>query len=76
MDTSQHTLHTLFDQLGLPSGQGAIDSFLENHTLDRDTRLDQADFWSAGQAQFIREALEEDSDWSEIVDQLDTLLRG
>ncbi len=76
MDTSQHTLHTLFDQLGLPSDEGAIDGFLEHHTLAPETRLDQADFWSAGQAQFIREALEEDSDWSEIVDQLDTLLRG
>lgn len=76
MDTSQHTLHTLFEQLGLPSDAGAIDSFLENHTLEPETRLEQAGFWSAGQAQFIREALEEDSDWSEIVDQLDTLLRG
>ena len=37
--------------------------------------LDHAACWNAGQAQFIREALDQDSDWSGIVDQLDVRLR-
>lgn len=75
MDTSQHTMQTLFDQLGLASSEIAIEHFVRNNHLDRDIPLDHAAFWSAGQAQFIREALDEDSDWSEIVDQLDAQLR-
>jgi hypothetical protein len=75
MDTSQHTMETLFQQLGLSSNETAIENFIHNNHLGKDIPLDHAAFWSAGQAQFIREALELDSDWSEIVDQLDALLR-
>ncbi len=75
MDTSQHTMKTLFDQLGLASSDVAIEQFIHNNRLRPDIPLDHAAFWSAGQAQFIREALDEDSDWSEIVDQLDAQLR-
>ena len=75
MDTSSHTIQTLFDQLGLPSSEAAIQSFIKNNHLGRDIPLERAAFWSAGQAQFIHEALEEDSDWAEVVDQLDAQLR-
>ena len=75
MDTSQHTMQTLFDQLGLASSETAIENFIQNNRLSADIPLDHAACWSAAQAQFIREALDEDSDWSEIVDQLDAQLR-
>jgi hypothetical protein len=38
--------------------------------------LPQADFWSASQASFLREAVADDSDWCEVVDELDRLLRN
>ena len=75
MDTSSHTLSCLFRQLGLPSSEVAIENFVQNNHLPKEIPLDHAACWNAGQAQFIRESLDEDSDWSEIVDQLDAMLR-
>lgn len=75
MDTSVHTLETLFSQLGLPNNQTAMQAFFANNHLPNNIPLEQAAFWSAGQAQFIRESREEDSDWAEVVDQLDAILR-
>ncbi len=76
MDTNIHTLQALFEQLGLPSQGCAIENFLAQHRLlNSETRLVQADFWSASQRAFLQESLMEDSDWAEVVDQLDTLLR-
>ncbi len=75
MDTSRHTLQNLFEQLGLASSDAAIEAFVANNRLQASIPLAQAAFWSAGQAQFIREAIEEDADWAEIVDQLDAQLR-
>ncbi len=75
MDTSSHTMQTLFQQLGLSSEQAAIENFIFNNHLENNIPLDHAACWSASQAQFIREARDQDSDWSEIVDQLDALLR-
>lgn len=76
MDTNIHTLQTLFEQLGLPSQGCAIEDFLAQHKLlDSETRLVQADFWTTSQRAFLQESLMEDSDWAEVVDQLDALLR-
>jgi hypothetical protein len=75
MDTSEHTIESLFSQLGLSTNHEAIDAFIKNNHLPDDIPLEQAAFWSAGQAQFIHEALELDSDWCEVVDQLDAQLR-
>lgn len=77
MDTNIHTLQALFEQLGLPSQDTAIETFLAQHRLlESETRLVQADFWTASQRAFLQESLMEDSDWAEVVDQLDALLRG
>lgn len=75
MDTSSHTLHTLFQQLGLPTSDVAVEAFIKNNHLARDIPLEKAAFWSAGQAQFLHEAIAEDADWAEVVDQLDAQLR-
>lgn len=77
MDTVPHTLPTLFDQLGLPSIDEAIDRFIDEHApLDACTSLSEATFWTESQKSFLRDAIREDSDWAEVVDQLNTLLRG
>jgi hypothetical protein len=75
MDTSLHNLQGLFAQLGLSSSEAAIEAFIANNRLQDHIPLEKAAFWSAGQAQFIREAIAEDADWAEIVDQLDAQLR-
>ncbi|KUJ83378.1 DUF2789 domain-containing protein [Microbulbifer flavimaris] len=76
MDTStHHNLNDLFAQLGLASEDAAIDEFIARHHLAGDQKLAQAPFWSDGQREFLKEAIQDDSDWCEVVDELDTLLR-
>ena len=76
MDSSNHNMPTLFLQLGLPNRPEDIQSFMDAHKgLAGDIPLSQADFWNPAQAAFLHEAIEEDSDWCEIVDELDNRLR-
>ncbi|MFO8140336.1 MAG: DUF2789 domain-containing protein [Marinobacter sp.] len=76
MDTSNHSLSTLFEQLGLPAGQNDIEAFIARHSpLPSDIALQDAPFWSESQSQFLEEGLEDDSDWAEVIDELDALLR-
>ena len=77
MDMSSHTLSTLFDQLGLPSDEQDIKKFVAKHRTQTGLDpLEGAPFWSPGQAHFLQEALTEDSDWSEVVDELNVLLHS
>lgn len=76
MDVSAHSINTLFQQLGLPSEESEIDSFCTMHRLSHDMKLVEAEFWTEAQVAFLSEALEQDADWVEIVDQLDVRLRG
>jgi hypothetical protein len=76
MDTSIHTMQTLFSQLGLESDEEQINAFIEKYRpLHPNIALSEADFWNETQTTFLAEALAEDSDWCELVDQLDCLLR-
>lgn len=75
MDTSTHNLEALFQQLGLITSEPAMNAFISNNYLPNNIPLEQAAFWSAGQAKFIQESRAEDSDWSDIVDRLDAQLR-
>ena len=76
MDRSSHTLPCLFDQLGLDSSSEGIKMFIAKHKgIPSDIRLANADCWNISQTDFLQEAINEDSDWSEVVDSLDTLLR-
>jgi hypothetical protein len=76
MDTSKHTLTTLFEQLGMPSDQTSIEEFIKQHSpLPAEIALQDASFWSASQSNFLVEGLEEDSDWAEIIDELDAQMR-
>lgn len=76
MDTSQHNLNALFEQLGLPGESAEIKRFIDqNRPLSQTVHLADAPFWTRAQADFIRCAWEEDADWSEAIDELDVQLR-
>ena len=76
MDTSKHSLITLFEQLGLPSGQSEVEHFIARHSpLPSEVAIQDAPFWSESQSHFLEEGLEDDSDWAEVIDELDALLR-
>lgn len=75
MESPYHTLSNLFAQLGLPADELSIRRFINSHTLDQHTLLPEAPFWSRAQADFLRDALYNDSDWSSCIDELDRMLR-
>ena len=76
MENPQHSLPALFKQLGLDDDPTGIDQFIASHSpLKPDLHLADAFFWTAGQAQFLREEILDDADWAEVVDQLNVMLR-
>jgi len=74
MDTSHHDLNSLLSQLGLAGDAAGLNAFLTTHRLEGGMKLVDAPFWSKAQAQFLREALENDSDWVAAADGLAMLL--
>lgn len=75
MESSTHTLNNLFAQLGLPSEDSAIQSFIQTHNhLAGSLALSEAPFWTPTQAAFLREEILKDADWAEVIDQLNTRL--
>ncbi|PHH39452.1 MULTISPECIES: DUF2789 family protein [Pseudomonas] len=74
MELPAYDLKTLFDQLGLPSENGAIDDFIEAHPLDAKTKLIDAEFWTAQQAQLLKEWLRADGEEAVMVDELNVRL--
>ncbi len=75
MDSQFHTMENLFLQLGLDNDSLAIRRFVDIHRLQDNETIENASFWTPAQAAFISECLAEDSDWAEVVDQLNTQLR-
>ncbi|WP_426357726.1 DUF2789 family protein [Pseudocolwellia sp. HL-MZ19] len=76
MKAHNRSLHNLFEQLGLASTKEAMETFITNHApLDSDVALSQAEFWTPYQSAFIKKSKDDDSNWAEIVAQLDILLR-
>jgi len=75
METPIHHLADLFRQLGLPDDPASIDDFIARHRpLPAGTALPDAPFWTPSQAQFLREEIDDDADWAELVDSLGALL--
>ncbi len=68
-------LADLFSQLGLANDEVSIKRFVNQHKLAPGTLLYEADFWNNSQADFLQEAICQDADWAEIIDQLDNMLR-
>ena len=76
MNASIHHFSDLFAQLGLPSDEQSIQQFVSDHSpLPADVELPNAPFWTSTQAAFLGEAIQEDSDWAILVDQLSGALR-
>lgn len=76
MDLSLHNLEGLFSQLGLDSTEQGINDFISTHKgLNANTRLADANFWNQSQSTFLSDEIGLDSDWCEVVDVLNTLLR-
>lgn len=76
MDTSKHTLSTLFEQLGLAADEKSIEDFVTKYSpLPGEIALQDAPFWSESQSHFLEEGLEDDSDWAEVIDELDARMR-
>lgn len=74
MNINSRTLEELFEQLGLSSQQIHIERFIERHQLKPGSFLTDAIYWTREQKAFLIEAKEEDSEWSDVVDQLAKLL--
>lgn len=74
MDITTPTLAILFDELGLASDQQSIDNFVQQHRLQDEVKLVDAEFWTPHQAAFLKEGLRLDDDWAPVVDELNILL--
>lgn len=74
MLNAEPRMTNLFEQLGLDSSEAAIAKFIEDHQLAADVFLTDADFWTDGQRQFLKEKLSSDGSWALIVDQLNESL--
>ena len=65
------SLQVLFAQLGLPSEQAAVSTFLAQHRpLAGDLALPDAPFWTVRERAFLYEAWRVDSIWAGVVDEL------
>jgi hypothetical protein len=77
MDKAIQHFSELFAQLGLPDDAASIADFLTKHSaMAVGMRLPDAPYWTPAQAEFLRESLMQDSDWSGLVDQLSKALQG
>jgi len=76
MDSPFHSFSDLFKQLGLAADDAGIAAFLRAHApLSPHVTLAEAPFWTPSQAQLLKEELQEDADWAEVVDRLSAALR-
>ncbi|ENV31525.1 DUF2789 family protein [Acinetobacter gerneri] len=68
------TLKLLFEQLGLPSEDVQITTFIAQHQLAKNVMLHQADFWTDSQRDFLTSHWQSDDNWSLVIDELSELL--
>jgi hypothetical protein len=76
MQSPNHDLTALFEQLGLPADTASQELFVSQYgPLPEQIGLADAPFWNVAQAALLREQIIADADWAEVVDQLNLLLR-
>lgn len=76
MRHTTHSLPCLFSKLGIDSSRGNIEKFIdENCGLPADIALAEAACWNESQAEFLKYIITNESEWSEVVQHLDMLLR-
>jgi hypothetical protein len=68
MELHPHNLQHLFQQLGLPDSPAEIDIFVKSHQLPKGTTLVEASFWTPSQVDFLKQSLNNDSNWVGAVD--------
>ncbi|MGK9416224.1 DUF2789 domain-containing protein [Pseudomonas cedrina] len=77
MESSMHSLPSLFKQLGLQDDPVSIEKFVTVHSpLKPELKLADAFFWTDSQRAFLREEILDDADWAVVVDELNLMLRG
>lgn len=77
METIEHSIPSLFAQLGLPNDEASIQEFIRTHSpLSETVDLFCAPFWTEAQASMLRESLKADADWAIAVDELNVSLRS
>jgi hypothetical protein len=75
MHSPVHTMSDLFLQLGLPADASSIAAYIEDHAGACDTcALPDATIWTDSQRVFLKESINEDSDWAILAEQLTSLL--
>lgn len=74
MESHLHSMTDLFAQLGLPSSPEAIQAFVEARG-PLAVPLADAPFWTPAQATFLRDQVEQDADWADVIDRLASGLR-
>ena len=74
MQNANHAMPELFSQLGLDNRPQAIARFVREHPLPPELSIVAAPFFNFSPREFLREGREDDSDWCELVDQLEVML--
>ncbi len=78
MSPASPSMTALFEQLGLECTPEAIQAFIATHRFlpgGFDGPIHEAPFWTPSQQELLRQALADDSEWSGLVDRLDSGLR-
>lgn len=77
MERPVHSMNNLFAQLGQASDDAAIARFIECYRpLASSVLLHEAAFWSVSQAGFLRQAIVDDADWADVVEELNVELHA
>lgn len=75
METGIHTMSDLFAQLGLPSDEASMTTFISTHrTTALNLTLTDVAVWTPSQVKFLREAIAADADWAIPAEQLSQAL--
>lgn len=70
MNVENLTMNALFAQLGLDSTDVAVKDFArDHHPLHLTGPLHESTIWNKGQADFLKQAIAQDSNWCVLVDQ-------
>ena len=74
MDISEIRMSNLFLQLGLEADDAAIAQFIVAHQLPADVHIVDAPYWNQGQRSFLRETMDKDGAWIQVVEGLNESL--
>ena len=74
MFEQQPKLELLFEQSGLDADEVSMENFIKTHQLSASQKLHEADFWSAGQRDFLKSHWDKDDEWAIVIDELNQQL--